>query len=52
MTYQDGKDELSDILRSLLIEANPTIPDYKVTHLINKYQDMIWARTREVFVGH
>ena len=46
------QDELGDILKSLLIEANPKISEDRITHLINKYQDMIWARTREVFVGH
>lgn len=43
--------EMSDILVSLVIEANPALTPERVDHLVNKYQDAVWGRAEEVFRG-
>lgn len=40
-----------DIIKSLILEANPTLPSRDVEHLIDKYIVVIWDRAKEVIHG-
>ena len=48
----NGEDvEMGDVLVSLVLEANPELTNDEVDRLVNKYQDVVWARAEEVFRG-
>ena len=43
--------EMADILRSLIIDANPNLIPDQVDHLVIKYLDAVWDRAAEVYRG-